>query len=72
MKRKTFFISLLLVFAVEMTALIIFVMQDTGDLQNAVAVNEAVQSVQDDWGRLKEHKNRTNLDYVVLEAAAGI
>lgn len=72
MKRKTFFISLLLVFAVEMAVLIFFVMQDTDDLQNAVAVNEAVQSVQADWDSMKEHENRTNLDYVVLDGTGNV
>lgn len=72
MKKNMFLISLLLVFAVEMAVFIVFAMQGTNNLQDAVAVNEAVQSVQADWDRIKEHKNRTNLDYVVLDESGNV
>lgn len=67
MKQRTFLISLILIFAVEIAALIAFAARDTDNMQDAVAVNEVVQSVQDDWDIIKNHKNRTGLDYVVLD-----
>lgn len=67
MKQRTFLISLILIFAVEILALIAFAARDTDNMQDAVAVNEVVQSVQDDWDIIKNHKNRTGLDYVVLD-----
>lgn len=35
--------------------------------QDAVAVNEAVQSVQRDWENLEYHRNETGLDYTVID-----
>ncbi|MEZ3433288.1 MAG: HAMP domain-containing histidine kinase [Lachnospiraceae bacterium] len=67
MKKRTFLISLLLIFLAESAALILFAGQDMDSAQNAVMVNEAVQSVQTDWNRMEKHKNRTQLDYVVLD-----
>lgn len=67
MKKRTFLISLLLIFLAESAALILFAGQDMDSAQNAVMVNEAVQSVQTDWSRMEKHKNRTQLDYVVLD-----
>lgn len=66
MKKKTFLTVLLLIFAAEITALILFAFQDTSNMQDAVLVNEAVRSVQADWKTIKDHKNQTSLDYVVL------
>lgn len=66
MKKNIFRISLSAVFAAELAALLIFANQGTDDLQAAVAVNEAVQSVQGDWEEIENHKNQTSLDYVVL------
>lgn len=67
MKKRTFLIILLLIFLAESAALILFAGQDMDSAQNAVMVNEAVQSVQTDWNRMEKHKNRTQLDYVVLD-----
>lgn len=72
MKKRTFLISLLILFAAEIAALILFSAQDTDNLQDAVAINEVVQSVQGDWNTLGEHKNQTNLDYVVLDTDENI
>lgn len=69
MKKCTFLISLLLIFALEAAALIFFAVRDTDNQQDAVAVNEAVQSVQNDWGQIEKHRNQTGLDYVVLDGA---
>ena len=44
-----------------------FALQDTDSVQDAVAVNEVLQSVEADWDRLESHENRTGLAYVVLD-----
>lgn len=67
MKKRSFFTVLLLVFAVEAALLVIFTAQDTEWVQDAVAVNEAVQSVQADWDAMERHTNRTGLEYVVID-----
>lgn len=67
MKKCTFLISLLLIFMVEIIALAVFGAGGTQNLQDTVMVNEAVQSVQKDWGRMEKHINQTDLDYVVLD-----
>lgn len=51
----------------ELAALFVFAFWDTDDVQDAVAVNEALRSVQDDWGKIETHENQTGLDYVVLD-----
>lgn len=67
MKKRSLLFSLIIVFVVEIAALIVFTMQSPDFLQNAVTVNEAVQSVQADWNTIEQHTNRTDLDYVVLD-----
>ena len=53
--------------AAELAALAVFAMGKEEILQDTIAVNEAVKSVQEDWDKLAEHENRTGLDYVVLD-----
>lgn len=72
MKKRAFLVSLLLIFVAEMAALFLFAAQDTDYLQDAVAVNEAVQSVQNDWDTIEDHKNQTELAYVVLDADGAV
>lgn len=67
MRKRTFLTSLILIFAAEIVALIFFTTQDADNLQDVVAINEAVQSVQIDWNTMANHKNQTSLDYVVLD-----
>lgn len=67
MKKNTFLITLLFISALEILALFFFMFQDTNNMQDSVLVNEAVQSVQADWGTLESHKNLTTLDYTVLD-----
>lgn len=67
MKRQLFLIGLVLVFIAEITALIVFAVQTPDFSQDTVAVNEVVQSVTQDFDSLDGHKNRTALDYVVLD-----
>lgn len=66
MKSKTFLTGFLIIFAAELAALFIFAAGDVEDLQDAVQVNEAVQSVQEDWDAIEKHENQTDLDYTVL------
>lgn len=67
MKKREFVIAQILILAVEMLLLLALRLQDTDKLQDAVAVNEVWQSVQADWNRLENHRNRTALSYVVLD-----
>ena len=66
MKQRMFVTILLFVFAAEIVTLLLFTSKNTNELQDTVLVNEAVQTVQKDWNNLEKHKNRTELDYVVL------
>ena len=66
MKSRTFLIVLLLAFIAELTVILFFTLPKADNLQDTVAVNEAVQSVQNDWEDLDKHINRTPLDYVAL------
>ena len=69
LKKHTFLIGLFIVFAAEIVALIFFAAQSINSTQDAVAINEIVQSVQNDWNLEYggTHKNQTNFDYVVLD-----
>lgn len=67
MKGRAFLTGLLLVFVAEFAALILFAFQDTEVSQDAVLVNEVVQSVQMNWNRTEDYENQTDLDYVVLD-----
>lgn len=67
MKRQLFFVGIIAVFIAEIVALIVFALQSPDFSQDAVAVNEAVQSVTQDFNALDEHKNSTSLDYVVID-----
>ena len=72
MKKHIFLSGLILIFAIELAVLIAFAVQDTGNLQDAVAINEVVQSVQMDWDTIEHHTNQTSLDYVVLDAYGAV
>ena len=67
MKKRTFLISLIIVFVAEIIALILFATKDVENLQDAVAINEAVQFVQNNWDTMEEYKNQTNLNYAVVD-----
>lgn len=68
MRGRAFFVSLLLVFAMELAVLILLVDHGPERLQDTVAVNEIVQTVQRNWDSLGDHANDTGFDYVVLGA----
>lgn len=72
MKKRTFLTSLLFIFIVEIIALILFAAKNTVSMQDTVLINEVVQSVQTDWNTIKNHKNQTSLDYVVLDIKENI
>lgn len=72
MKRQLFLTGIILVFIAEIIALVVFAVQTPDFPQDAVAVNEVVQSVTRDYGNLEEHKNQTALDYVVLDNGGSI
>ena len=67
MKKRIFLISLLFTFAIEIAVLFFFISQNAEETQDTVLVNEVVQSVQNDWYTLENHKNQTTLDYVVID-----
>ena len=63
-------IALTVIFAAEIAALVCFFpriwQNGSENRQDAVAVNEAAQSVKKDWDNIAAHVNQTELDYVVL------
>lgn len=68
MKKRTFFMILFFIFAAEAAALFLFADWPENDAQDAVMVNEALRSVEEDWKEIREHENETPLDYTVLGA----
>ncbi|MCI8646146.1 MAG: HAMP domain-containing histidine kinase [Firmicutes bacterium] len=67
MKTRMVIAVLLLLFAAETAVLFFFAAGDTEDTQDAVLVNEILQTLQEDWPDLKHHRNPSGLDYVVLD-----
>lgn len=72
MRNRLFIGALLLVFALEIAVLILFALHGTEDAQDAVEVNEAVQSVRNDWDNIAAHVNMTSLDYVVIDNGGNV
>lgn len=67
MNKQVFLIGVLIVLIAEIITLIVFAVQTPDLSQDTVAVNEVVQSVTQDFHSMEEHKNSTELDYVVLD-----
>ena len=67
MKKRFFWISFIGVCLAEIIILIVFATQIPNFSQDSVAVNEVVQSVTQDMNHIEEHRNRTTLEYVVLD-----
>ncbi|MDE6709603.1 MAG: hypothetical protein K2J76_03840, partial [Oscillospiraceae bacterium] len=67
MRYKAFLFFLTIIFLAEISALVWFMNTAENDLQDAVEINAAVQSVQSDWENIYAHKNATSLDYTVLD-----
>lgn len=55
MKTRRLLISLIFLFSIQLAALLIFAAQIPDVSQDAIAVNEALQSVQEHWEYLKNH-----------------
>lgn len=66
MKGRIFFTGLCMIFLTELVLLLLFALPKTERLQDAVAVNEAVQTVEKNWPSFGNYTNLTSLDYVVL------
>lgn len=67
MKSRLFFSVLLIVFLLESAVLVLFALPKPENSQDTVAINEVLQTVQDNWSSPEHHVNRTSLDYVVLD-----
>ncbi|MCM1058374.1 MAG: HAMP domain-containing histidine kinase [Firmicutes bacterium] len=67
MKKKGFLIGAVGALLLEMIAVLIFAAAGPEHTQDAVAVNEAVQSVQADWENMDGHIPVPGLSYVVLD-----
>lgn len=72
MKNGVFTGTLIAVFALEIAAMLWFTFNRTENVQDTVAVNEAVQSVREDWHDLAAHTNKTALDYVVINSGGEV
>ncbi len=72
MKNRIFFGIMTALFLIELTVLLLFALPKEESLQDAVAVNEIVQAVQNDWDSLEGHTNPTDLDYVVLGSGGAV
>ncbi len=70
--KKGFLIATIIIFAVEITALVLFSVKSPDNIQDALAVNEVVQSVRADWDNLGEHTNAAALDYVVIDSGGKV
>lgn len=66
MKKRIFFGGLVILFLIEIVVLILFALSKAEKLQDTVAVNEVVKTVQNDWNSFEQHSNRTSLEYVVI------
>lgn len=56
----------------EMIAVLIFAVQGTEHTQNAVAVNEVLQSVQADWEDIEKYNSASELAYVVIDPEGNV
>lgn len=72
MKNRVFFGGLLVLFLMELVLLFLFALPRAEKPQDAVEVNEAVKTVQRDWGSLENHKNSTALDYVAVDSDGAV
>lgn len=61
-----------IIFLAEISVLAWYSNSDNDFLQDSVEVNEAVQSVRDDWENIGAHKNITSLDYTVLDSGGNV
>ncbi len=67
MKNRIFFGTMIALFLMELTVLLLFTLPKEEKLHDTVAVNETVQTIQRNWNSLENHSNPTSLEYVVLD-----
>lgn len=67
MRIRRFWIGLLCIAVAEAAGIFFFAAWTLDSRQDAVQVNEALHSVQEDWRAMDEHINQTDLRYVVLD-----
>ncbi len=67
MRRRTVWILLACIAAVEILSFFFMLTGKTDGSQDTVLVNKALQSVQRDWAAIESHEDQTGLDYVVLD-----
>lgn len=72
MKRKWLWMGLLILLIGEVAGLAIFAGRETAFQQDSVLINEAVQSVKQDWNAMQTHHHVTGLRYVVLDACGAV
>lgn len=72
MRYRAFLIGLILIFAAEFFALILFMNANEDDIQDTVEINEAVKSVQADFDNMELHRCSAKLDYTVLDGEGKI
>lgn len=65
--KKTVYACFILMFLVEIAALVFYAAKTPLSAQDAVAVNEIVQSVTRDFSDLDLHENQTALKYAVID-----
>ena len=71
-KNRVFRGTMFFVLAAELAVLVLFAVWDGSGEQDTVLVNDAVHSIQADWGRLEEHQRIEGLDYVVIDRDGGV
>jgi len=70
--KKGFLIAAITIFAFEITALALFSVRSSDNTQDALAVNEVVQSVRADWDNFGEYTNAAALDYVIIDSGGEV
>lgn len=72
MRKKLFIFGLVLLFSIEIIALVFFAVQVSECSQDVVAVNEVVQLITQNFNSLEEYENPTSLNYVVINDEGNI
>lgn len=72
MKNRSFTVALIAVIALEIAVLLWFAFHGTENEQDTVEVNEAAQSVREDWDNITAHVNKTALEYTVIGSGGEI
>lgn len=72
MKKHLFLISMIAILIAETAAFCLFASRSTDSRLDAVAVNEAVRSVQESWRNPDRCTDAAGLDYVVLDTGGNI